>query len=88
MITSITVHFDAKLNKHRLAVRFSEEIRRLFEKTSTKIRPIVNITESSSGDLGTLCEVRDGVHGGNSGKKSRGSRINSAAKIDYSVTVE
>jgi len=86
--TTITVHFDAKLNKHLLTVRFSEEIRRLFVKTSTKIRPIVNITESSSGDSGTLCEVRDGLHWGNSGKKSCGSRINSAAKIDYSVTVE
>jgi hypothetical protein len=88
MITTITVHFDAKLNKHRLTVRFSEEIRRLFEKTSTEIRPIVNNTESSSGDSGTLCEVRDGLQGENSGKKSWGSRINSAAKIDYSVTVE
>jgi len=88
IITAITVNFDAKLNKHRLAVRFSEEIRRLFEMTSAEIRPIVNTTESSSGDSGTLCEVRDGLHGGNSGKKSRGSRINSAAKIDYSVTVE
>lgn len=88
MTTTITVHFDTKLNKHRLTVRFSEENRRFFEKTSTKIRPIVNNTESSPGDSEILCEVRDGLHWGDSGKKSWGSGINSAAEGRYSVTVE
>jgi hypothetical protein len=68
MIKTINVNLDAKLNKHRLAVRFSEEIRTLFEKTATKMRSSVNNTESSSGDSGTLCEVRDGLHWGDSGK--------------------
>lgn len=50
------VNFDAKLYKHNLVVMYSEEIRKLFDKTSTKMRPIVNNIDSSSRDSGTLSQ--------------------------------
>ena len=86
--TSITAHFDAKTNKHRVDVTFSETVARLLAMPADGGRPCVDCGEPVDEDSVCLGPEREDDVGEFVSKKSEGSGINSAADHAYSVTVE
>jgi len=88
LITRITASFNPETKKHRLDVEFAETVSQMLDHSSDGQR-----TLAESGDLvgepsEALGEDREAGLRNNAGKKSGGSRINSAAERNYSVTAE
>lgn len=88
MITRITASFDRETNKHQINVTFSESVARSLASTAGDLRSLEESEDPSGNDSAVLCDCGEDAAGECAAKKSGGSRITSAAEIDYSVTVE
>jgi dolichyl-phosphate-mannose--protein O-mannosyl transferase len=88
MITKITASFDRSTNKHQIDVEFSKVVALLLATTPENQHRCAVKQNFSENKSEVLCVSGEYGSGGDAGKKSWGSTINSAAKHTYSVTVE
>jgi hypothetical protein len=84
----ITASFDRTTNKHQIDVTFSETVSRWLAPSRGDQQPVAEQQELSGDDSAGMCVTGENGSGGDAGKKSGGSTINSAADHTYSVTVE
>ena len=88
MITTITAHFDAGSNKHRIEVKFSELIARLLAVPTGDQHHSSDVRDPSDDNAACISTANEDVSGEGAVKKSEGSGVDSAADHAYPVTVE
>jgi hypothetical protein len=88
MIPRITASFNKESNKHQIDVTFSECVSRLLAGPDGDLRTLADDQDLLGNDSADLCDCSEDAAGECAVKKSGGSRINSAAEQNYSVTVE
>ena len=86
--TTITAHFDAASNKHRIDVTFSETVSRLLAGPAGNQHQSADAGNPSEDSAACLCTDGEDDAGENAVKKSGGSGGPSAADHAYPVTVE